>query len=50
MSSWTHGTQANKMSHFSTARTLSDFPFLIGEVLRRGNLLLVRTHVYCKSK
>jgi hypothetical protein len=39
MSSWTHGAQANKMSHFSTTRTLSDFPLLIGEMLRRGNLL-----------
>jgi hypothetical protein len=24
MSSWTHGAQANEMSHFSTTRTLSD--------------------------
>ena len=36
MSSWTHGAQANKMSHFSTTRTLSDFPLLISEMLRRG--------------
>ena len=42
MSSWTHGAQANEMSHFSTTRTLSDFPLLIGEMLRRGNLLLAR--------
>jgi hypothetical protein len=26
------------MSHFSATRTLSDFPLLIGEMLRRGNL------------
>jgi hypothetical protein len=38
MSSWTHGARANEMSHFSTTRTLSDFPLLIGEMLRRGNL------------
>ena len=38
MSSWTHGAQANEMAHFSTTRTLSDFPLLIGEMLRRGNL------------
>ena len=38
MSSWTHGAQATEMSHFSTTRTLSDFPLLIGEMLRRGNL------------
>jgi hypothetical protein len=38
MSSWTHGAQANEMTHFSTTRTLSDFPLLIGEMLRRGNL------------
>ena len=42
MSSWTHGAQANEMAHFSTTRTLSDFPLLIGEILRRGNLLLAR--------
>jgi hypothetical protein len=34
MSSWTHGAQANEMSHFSPTRTLSDFPLLIGEMLR----------------
>jgi hypothetical protein len=28
MSSWTHGAQVNEMSHFSTTRTLSDFPLL----------------------
>src|SRR5271165_1142229 len=38
MSSWTHSVQANEMAHFSTTRTLSDFPLLIGEMLRRGNL------------
>jgi len=38
MSSSIHGTQANEMSHFSKTRTLSDFPLLIGEILRRGNL------------
>jgi hypothetical protein len=42
MSTWTHGAQASKMSHFATTRTLSDFPLPIGEMLRRGNLLLVR--------
>jgi hypothetical protein len=42
MSTWTHGAQASKMSHFSTTRILSDFPLLIGEMLRRDNLLLVR--------
>ena len=42
MSSWTHGAQANEMSHFATARTLSDFLLLIGELLGRGDLLLVR--------
>jgi hypothetical protein len=26
VSTWTHGGQASKMSHFSTTRTLSDFP------------------------
>jgi hypothetical protein len=31
MSSWTHGAQANKMSHFSLTRTVSDFPLLIDE-------------------
>jgi hypothetical protein len=43
MSSWAHGAQANEMSHFSTTHTLSDFPLLIGEMMRRGNLLLERT-------
>jgi hypothetical protein len=43
MSSWTHGAQANEMAHFSTARTLGDFLLLIGEILGRDNLLLVRT-------
>jgi hypothetical protein len=43
MSSWTHGAQANEMAHFSTARILSDFLLLIGEILGRDNLLLVRT-------
>jgi hypothetical protein len=38
MSSWTYGARANEMSHFSTTRTLSDFPLLVGEMLRRGNL------------
>jgi len=38
MSSWTHSVQANEMAHFSTTRTLSDFPLLIREMLRRGNL------------
>ena len=38
MSSWTHSVQANEMAHFSTTRTLSDFPLLVGEMLRRGNL------------
>ncbi len=38
MSSWTHGALANEMAHFSTTRTLSDFPLLIGEMLRRGDL------------
>jgi hypothetical protein len=38
MSSWTHSVQANEMAHFSTTRTLSDFPLLIGEMLRRGDL------------
>ena len=33
MSSWTYGARANEMSHFSTTRTLSDFPLLIGEML-----------------
>jgi hypothetical protein len=42
MSAWTHGAQASKMSYFSTTRTLSELPLLIGEMLRRGNLLLVR--------
>jgi hypothetical protein len=42
MSSWTHGAQANEMAHFSTSRTRSYFPLLIGEMLRRGNLLLAR--------
>ena len=37
-----HGTQANEMSHFSTTRTLSDFPLLIGEMLRRADLALAR--------
>ena len=36
MSTWTHGAQANEMSHFATTRTLSDFPLLISEMLRRG--------------
>ncbi len=42
MSSWTHGAQANEMSHFAPARILSDFLLLIGEMLGRGDLLLVR--------
>ena len=42
MSSWTHSVQANEMAHFSTTRTLSDFPLLIGEMLRRGNLRACR--------
>jgi hypothetical protein len=42
MSSSIHGKQANEMSHFSKTRTLSDFPLLIGEILRRGNLRLQR--------
>jgi hypothetical protein len=40
MSSSIHGAQANEMLHFSTTRTSSDFPLLIGEMLRCGNLLL----------
>jgi hypothetical protein len=39
MSSWTHDAQANELSHLSTARTLSDFLLLIGEMLGRSNLL-----------
>jgi hypothetical protein len=42
MSSSIHGTQANEMSHFSKTRTLSDFPLLIGEILRRADLRLQR--------
>jgi hypothetical protein len=38
MSSWTHSAQANEMAHFSTTCTLSDFPLLIGEMLRRDDL------------
>ena len=45
MSSCTYGAQANEMAHFSTTRTLSDFALLIGEMLRRGNLLLARACV-----
>jgi hypothetical protein len=30
------------MSHFSKTRTLSDFPLLIGEILRRADLRLQR--------
>ena len=40
MSSWTHDAQANELSHLSTARTLSDFLLLIGEMLGRCNLFL----------
>ena len=42
MSSWIHGAQVNELSDFSTTRTLSDFPLLIGEMLRRGNLRSLR--------
>jgi hypothetical protein len=47
MSSWTHSVQANEMAHFSTTRTLSDFPLLIGEMLRRGNLRITPPAVKC---
>jgi hypothetical protein len=43
MSSWIHDAQANEMSHLSTARTLSDFLLLSGEMLGHCNLLFVRT-------
>ena len=38
MSFWTRGAQANEMARFSATHTLSDFPLLIGEILRRGDL------------
>ncbi len=38
MSSWTYRTQGNEMSRFSATLTLSDFPLLIGEILRRGDM------------
>jgi hypothetical protein len=38
MSIWTRGGLANEMSRFSATHTLSDFPLLIGEILRRGDL------------
>jgi hypothetical protein len=36
MPSWTHGAQANEISHSATARILSDFLLLIGEMLGRA--------------
>ena len=38
MALWTYVAQANQTSHFTRTRTLCDFPLLIGEILRRGNL------------
>jgi hypothetical protein len=38
MSSWTYRTQGNEMSRFSATCTLSDYPLLIGEILRRGDI------------
>jgi hypothetical protein len=38
MSSWTYRTQGSEMSRFSATRTLNDFPLLIGEILRRGDI------------
>ena len=34
MSSWTRGAQANEISHFSTTRTLSDFPLLMSFAIK----------------
>jgi hypothetical protein len=42
MSLWTHTAQAKEMSDFSTTRRLTDFPLVIGEILRRGNLRSLR--------
>ena len=50
MSSWTHSVQANEMAHFSTTRTLSDFPLLIGELLRRGELRAERQASHASLK
>ncbi len=38
MALWTYVAQANQTSHFTRTRTLCDFPLLIAEILRRGNL------------
>jgi hypothetical protein len=38
MFSRTHTTRADETYRFSDNRTLSDFPLLIGEVIRRADL------------
>jgi hypothetical protein len=42
MFSRTHVVQRYNPHRFSTTRTLSDFPLLIGEILRRGELRVQR--------
>src|SRR5260221_10357954 len=42
MASWTYVVQANRTARLTRARTLCDFPLLIGEILRRSDLRLRR--------